>query len=521
MNINLYYTPYPVQKFKNSKMAIGTARLLNPKSALTTLASGFRLFVDFTKYKINLKIIDMQVSKNFTPYKSILYGNKSLICYRYGAKFESIKQEIKAADIHIISSNFTYGAQIVADFVKYIKSINKESIVIVGGTDATARPYFYIDNLADFVIKGEGEYPLSMLIKALYDKSDFKNIDNICTKENKYNTEISYNNLVDLNMLLPMDLDLIDDIGIYTDTGEGIPPIGVKGPYICFETSRGCLQRCSFCTGVLRGKYRFMNPKAVKKHFEYFKRKGIQTILFQEDNILSRLHKKSNGEYLYPNGRAELIEIFKLAREYNFTWEFANGLEFGKLIDSDGCLDKELMDVLFWNEFKNGILYGCYRVQIPLENLGNFNTILFPKLIKFDYQIKILENIVKLGVQHITFNVIIGFVNDDLLKIKEYEKKCKYIKKHLLKLKNNISIYFNIFNLTLLPGTQDYKELNSKLKFNIDENPEMISVYFSAIDSNYLSFYELFQQRILLTKKLNGASVIDYDNIDISEGSYE
>ena len=88
--------------------------------------------------------------------------------------------------------------------------------------------------------------------------------------------------LLDMNAIEPMSLDLVDDLSIYTDTAEGPPPPGVNPNFICFETSRGCYWRCSFCTAPSRGRYRFMSPGTVEKHLKYFRSVGIKTIVFQE-----------------------------------------------------------------------------------------------------------------------------------------------------------------------------------------------------------------------------------------------
>ena len=131
--------------------------LLNPKSALATLATGLRMFSQSMGFNCDVEIIDTQIGGERSYYKSIQYGPKILNCYRLGRPFETLEDKIKEGDIHGISSDYTNSAQIVVDLAKFIKQLCPKSLTVVGGTDATARPNYYLQNGVDVVVKGEGE----------------------------------------------------------------------------------------------------------------------------------------------------------------------------------------------------------------------------------------------------------------------------------------------------------------------------------------------------------------------------
>lgn len=510
MKLNLYYAPCPVQKFEEKLDYLSTQRSKNPKSALTTLASGIRLFSEQFRLNVDIEIIDLQLGSEERFYKKFTYGPKELLCYGLGYPFEKFEAKYRETSIHGISSNFTNGAQLVADLAKYIKKVNPGSLVIVGGTDATFRPGFYLENGADMVIKGEGEYTFTRVLDAYVNKKDFAAIPNVCVKNGSYDDKIDKSALLDMNILKPMALDLVYDLYEYGDTGEGMPPDYVEKPYVCFETSRGCYNNCSFCTTPAKGKYRYMTVDSVKKHFDYFKSKGIKTILFQEDNVLSRIQRNSKGEYIYPAGREDIIEIFKLAREYRFSWEFANGLEFGKLFYNN-TYDYALCEALLWNEKNSARHEGCYRVQIPIENLSDDADKKFPKLKSFSQQLEILKTIAQYGITYHNYNVIIGYPEDSAESLDNYISKCFTIKNELHKSCPDYNPYFNIFTLALLPGTADYKNFNSRLKFNIDRHPEVVSMYIPSMDTNSLSYYEVFLKRAAMNHELNGRLIEKYD----------
>jgi hopanoid C-3 methylase len=510
MRVNLYYAPYPSQIFEDADQPVSTVRVHNPKSALATLAAGTRQILDEAKIEAEFRIIDTQIDAGRTAYKTIKYGPRTLVCCREGGALESYDAQIRDADIHGISNNYTNSAGIVVDFARHLKAVNSKAVVVAGGMDATARPEYYIDNGVDVVVQLEGEYSFAKVIEA---RASGRNLaDLIPCRRYQGGTIVLGGANLDLDKLPPMSLDLVEQIESYTDTGEGTPPPSVRPPFSCFETSRGCYRSCSFCATPMRGRYRYMSPAAVDKHFAYFRAAGINNILFQEDNILSRMQRSGSGRFLHDSGREEVIEIFRLARDYGFSWEFANGLEFGKFLDG-GNMDTKLMEALFWNDRSGERWRGCYRVQIPLEFLGDDPARKFNKLRNFDEELEILTAVLDFGVQYQTFNVIIGHDGDDHATIDRYLGRCLRLKKTLVDYDGNAMPYFNIFNRTLLPGTKDFKQQQHLLKFDINRDPEVISVYLAPMHTDYLTYFELFERRVQMIRELNGDMIDQYDAI--------
>jgi radical SAM superfamily enzyme YgiQ (UPF0313 family) len=510
MRVNLYYAPFPSQTFDGEERPVSTVRVFNPKSALVTLAAGVRRHLSASGIDAELRIIDTQIEGDATYYKSISYGPRTLDCYRIGGQFEKYDDAIRMADIHGISNNFTNSAGIVLAFARHVKAVNPEALLVAGGMDATARPEYYIDNGFDVVVQLEGEQMLAKIIEAHALRIPLR--EAVPHRAHRGGTIVVASSLVNLEELPPMSLDLVEDLHVYTDTGEGVPPPTVKTPFSCFETSRGCYRTCSFCATPMRGKYRYMSPAAVEKHFAYFKEIGVKNLLFQEDNILSRMQRTGRGRLLHDKGRGEILEIFQMARDHGFSWEFANGLEFGKFLD-EGKVDTELMKVLFWSERTADRWRGCYRVQIPLEFLGEDPSRKFNKLRTFHEELEILEAMLDYDVHYQTFNVIIGHEGDDHDAIDTYLDRCVRLKTALCDRSSRVVPYFNVFNRTLLPGTKDFQLQHAQLAFDIERDPEIISVYLAPMNTARLSYYELVEHRLRLTRELNGSLVDQYDGI--------
>jgi hypothetical protein len=510
MRVHLYYAPYPSQVFDGEEQPVSTVRVLNPKSALVTLAAGVRKNLDEWGVEAELRIIDTQVGGGQRYYKTFAYGPRTLRCYRVGGEFEEYDDSIREAQIHGISNNYTNSAGIVADFARHIKAVKPDALVVAGGMDVTARPEFYIDNGVDVVVQLEGEYTFAKVIEAYARGLNLAGL--VPCRFYGGGTIVVGGPTLDMDELPPMSLHLVDNLAAYTDTGEGTPPPTVKPPFSCFETSRGCYRTCSFCATPMRGRYRYMSPAAVEKHFAYFKEAGVNNILFQEDNILSRMQRNGKGSFIHDSGRAEIIEIFQTARDYGFSWEFANGLEFGKFLDG-GEVDTELMAALFWSDRSSERWRGCYRVQIPLEFLGEDPTRKFNKLRCFEEELEVLKAVLDFGVGYQTFNVIIGHDGDDSSALDTYLERCVILKDALLSHSSEVVPYFNIFNRTLLPGTKDYRLQSHLLEFDVERDPEVISVYLSPMSTAHLSYYQLVEKRVEMIRELNGSLIDQYDGI--------
>lgn len=503
MKVNLYYAPYPSQIFDGETEPINTERPLNPKSALATIAAGLRAYAPQLGYSCDIEIVDLQLGGVRVPYKSFPYGPRIMTCHRYGTPFEDAEETFRAADVHGLTCNYTNSAQIVADLAGHIRRVNPKSVIVAGGVDCTARPEYYLRRGVDVVVHGEGELIFAMVVAALAKGQKLATIPNISTRDRLAPPRVDLSTVVAMDAIEPMALDLVGDVSLYTDTAEGPPPEGVQGNFICWETSRGCAWRCSFCTSPSRGSYRYMNLATIEKHLASFREHGIRTIVWQEDNPLSRIQRNGAGRYLYESGRADLIEMFTMLRDYGFAWEFANGIEFGKFMQ-DGRFDHELGEALLGSTVTDGRWVGCYRVQIPLDNM-NVKKHRFPKLLGFDEQVDVLATMLTdHGVAHQTYDLFIGYPEHDREGVDMFAEYCLRLKNELTALGGGAyRPYFNVFNLSLLPGAHDYDALRPLLAFDVEENPEVIGIFLSAINTDHFTYWDIYQKRLEMTTTLN------------------
>lgn len=217
-----------------------------------------------------------------------------------------------------------------------------------------------------------------------------------------------------------------------------------------------------------------------------------------EDSILGRLD--------FPNGREDVIEIFRLMRYHKFAWQFANGIEVGKLWGDD-----ELINILFGCEGRGNKRVGCYRAYIPLERLTDTAPKECGKLRPWKEMKEIVKDVVLAGVPTLNFGVIIGMPNDTIHTMETTLHRCQEIRDMCLGIRSEkeLRIYFNIFCNILLPGTPDYKKYSGKLAFSPEEHPELWNFYTPVING-VLNYIDIAKWREKIAKNLNGEDAFEF-----------
>ena len=373
--------------------------------------------------------------------------------------------------IGILTSNYSNAKKIT----KHIKEHTPKIKIVVGGPHPSALPAATLkETMADFLIRGEGEYPFLELINFLKNgEGKLSCIENLCYKENA-------KLVVKPNTIQVKDLDEIP-----FPSWDLIPPkeypmnphqfFFKKYPIAPIITSRGCPFACTFCAAsFLAGrKLRMRSPKNVVDEIELLVNKyGVKEVHFEDDNFA--LVKK--------HAQAICQEIIN--REIEIVWQCPNGIR----IDT---IDEDLIHIMKKS--------GCYRLAFGIESASQE---ILDRTHK-NLNLKRVSNIIKMvkagGIEVQGF-FILGLPGETQETIM---KTTKFIEELSLD-------FMDIALLTYLPGSQLFSErYNCKEYENIQWDTFK---YFVAQPTDTLSAAMLkkFQKSILRKFYLNPKTIFHH-----------
>ncbi len=505
--INLKLIEVPTTSLKINGERLGTDRVKTPVPTQPVLLPSLESGLEKMGYDVESEIINMKLGDSREVRTGTIdLGGLQLEKYVLGVPFESIEGSLREADVIGLTSNFTYSARVVSDFIKYARKVNSKLKILVGGADASVRQDFYLNSGANAVIRGEGEKNGPLVIDALMNGNDLENIARVAFKRNgrviKTTRGIGDEFVVMDNLPLPR-LDKID-VSNYTDTGEGPLVQGAHTPLWAYETSRGCRQACHFCTTpLLKPGYRKMSLSKISEYFDHIKKTGVRTIISNEDNPLSRMHNL--GFERNTQGREEVLRYAELIKETGLPFEWSNGLELGKLADENGAPDTELINSLFYHQKNEDETFrGTFRCYIPLESLTDKGIGQLRKLRSYETEKEILRDIANTKVPMLNFGVMVGHPSETLETLSKTEERCFEIKQTIHKISPHTGLYFNFFMFTPLPGTPDFKRYQNRMIADINNQPELWNFYVSCINGDYFSSKDMTLARRDLSKRVNG-----------------
>jgi anaerobic magnesium-protoporphyrin IX monomethyl ester cyclase len=206
--------------------------------------------------------------------------------------------------------------------VKELKERVPRRPVIVGGYHTTFVPGDFVEAGADFVVLGEGETRLPVLLDHLEGKGSLADIDGLVTRNfyfdrlRRYTTDLNSQPFAAVE-LLPLDN--------YWKLGYGHGPVMRGVRYMNILTSRGCPYKCSFCQApeMCGGNWLAKSAERVLEEIEHHaSRFRISDFHIQDEN------------FAIDRKRVEDICTGIIERKMNITFCFPSGLKMETLDDS-------------------------------------------------------------------------------------------------------------------------------------------------------------------------------------------
>lgn len=285
---------------------------------------------------------------------------------------------------------------------KLIKKIFPNIIIVLGGPHATSIfTYLLKYNFIDYIVLGEGEYTFLELMNKIKKNESVESVQGIAYKKNDEIIKTTDRSLINNLDELPFPAwHLFPDLKKYKY-------FTLKSRALPILTSRGCPQKCIFCTKCIHGyDTRYRSPENIVKEIKYCKKKfnvsefGIvddhfnfnpeRTIKICDLIIKSNL----NIKLLLANGiRAENISSELVNKLYKAgCWFIAIGIESGnqKVLNKIGknIALEQIKESINICKQRNIIVAGYFIIGLPYDNQNTINdTINFAKKSNLDLAI--------------------------------------------------------------------------------------------------------------------------------------
>ncbi len=321
--------------------------------------------------------------------------------YRVGTSAIGIEQELKVFRPDVVGINCSYSMyeQDSFDVARIVKKIFPETLVVFGGAHSSASPESVLANKdVDVIVHGEAEYTFREIVQTFAKnkkKSALNKIEGTILLDAKGKVKKNEErpfiwSLDELPMparhLLPMEKYLKHPLN---DVGIG------KGPATDMITSRGCPQKCSFCSifTVWKRVWRTRSAKLVVDEMEHLvKEYGVKHIRIQDDNFS-----------LDTKRVADICDDI-VARGLDFKWDTPNGIAIW-------TLDEPLLKKMAKSGYHRasfGIETGCKKTMDQYIH----------KPIDYDHCKKIITACKKLGIFTVS-TFLIGFPDETKEDIQE------------------------------------------------------------------------------------------------------
>lgn len=240
----------------------------------------------------------------------------------YGSPPRELKRRILEFKPDIVGVNcmFTAREKNAMAVCKIVKGVSKRIPVVLGGLHPGLFPERFLKtHWVDYIILGEGEFRIVKLLKCLNmgEDPDFDGVAFL--KKGKCQIRTVMTRIDNLDLIPYPDRDLVD-MEKYIRIGVPFAPFSYKQRVAQILATRGCPNRCNFCSSV---NYwgRQMRARSIDNiigEMRLLKEKyNIEEIQFVDDNLTVN--------------RNFSMKLFRRMKQFGFKWCTPNGLMFNTI----------------------------------------------------------------------------------------------------------------------------------------------------------------------------------------------
>ena len=305
---------------------------------------------------------------------------------RFGLSDDKILTKIQSYSPEIIgiSNMFTAYSGDPHRIAELIKKKWPEIPIVFGGSHPSEFPELVMkDKNVDMVVKGEGEKTFSELLKKLGNKEPLSDVLGLTYREGENVIQNSPRERMEDIDSLPLPARHLLPMEKYLDATKRNDFV-MRQPALAMLTSRGCPQKCVFCTvrAVWGRDWAGRHPSSVVDEIEILKEKyGVREVSFLDDDL---------GRDI-PRLGAICDEIIR--RKVDIRWTTPNGV-------AHWLLNEKLLDKMKAS--------GCYRLTFGIESGSKETRKFIKKQVPLEQATRMIAHANKIGLWTIcTF--ILGF----------------------------------------------------------------------------------------------------------------
>lgn len=353
------------------------------------------------------------------------------------------------ADIHkekpdvIGLACYIWNYDMTMQLASLIKKVIPHIKIVLGGPEVSYNPEDVMEEFqyVDYIIQGEGEETLRLLLSALREGTNFYEIDGLVIRKD--------NNVVKTG--IPQVVQNLDNIPFVYDDKD-IDELNDR--IIYYESSRGCPFSCQYCLSSATRGVRFYSLQRVYHDLDFFIKHNVRQVKFVDRTF------NANKHYYRPIIKYLISQKCRT----NFHFEIAADL-----------LDDEVLEVLKSApkgrfQFEVGV-QSTY--QPTLEEIERTND--WPKIVKNVSQILSNQNI------HVHLDLIVGLPFENLPRFGQSFNDVYKIKPDMLQ----------IGFLKLLKGSGVRRRANEHGYVHMDKAP------YEVLGNKYMNYDEIRELKML------------------------
>lgn len=211
---------------------------------------------------------------------------------RFGLEHEEVVAKVLKFNPNVIGISALFSSQVGMAFelARKLKEAMPNVPIVMGGIHASKKAVEILKNeiSVDYIISGEGDFLFTEMVQLLEKGADVKKLPSLYYRDE--NGQVLNNPSPPLLKMddLPMPAWHLMDIENYYEIGMPHNPFKKYRNFMCIMTSRGCPEKCYFCSSAEYFGYGFraLSPEKTIEMFQYVHdRFGVKEFQIEDDTF--------------------------------------------------------------------------------------------------------------------------------------------------------------------------------------------------------------------------------------------